>query len=146
MPDYSKGKVYKLQCEDGHYYIGSTCDTLRNRFYRHRVDCRRYDSKLYAHIKLIGWESVRIVLVEEVVCENKEQLVRKEDEHIRNHRFDDFCLNTKGSASATPETRAEQCRQKSRRYAETHQDQRKAYMKAYYERKKLSVVNNASHN
>jgi predicted GIY-YIG superfamily endonuclease len=144
MPDYSKGKVYKLQCEDGHYYIGSTCDRLSNRLCRHKVDSLRYESRLYAYIKTIGWECVRIVLIEEFPCESKEQLIRKEDEHIRHHQFDPMCLNTKGSAPATAETRAEQCRQKSKRYAETHREQRKAYMKAYYERKKLSAGNNAS--
>lgn len=53
---------------------------------------------MYTHINSIGgWTRVRIVFVEDCPCENKQQLIRKEDEHIRNHQSDTLCLNTIGA-------------------------------------------------
>ena len=98
MLDYSKGKIYKIQCEDGYYYIGSTCNDLRFRLNGHKEESRRERAKnrrLYNHIQ--DWTRVRIVLLEEYPSENRQQLIRKEDEYIRNHRTDALCLNSIGA-------------------------------------------------
>ena len=37
MPDYSKGKIYKITNDlNDDVYIGSTCDTLSRRFSNHK--------------------------------------------------------------------------------------------------------------
>ena len=93
MPDYSRSKIYKLQCDDGHFYIGSTKNELRKRLQDHKGDSKRHDSKVYQHINAIGWERVRIVLIEEFSCETRDELRRKEDEHIQLHENNPLCLN-----------------------------------------------------
>lgn len=95
MVDYSKSKIYKLQCDDGHYYIGSTRNELRKRFQDHkRKSTESPDRLVYQHIKEIGWDKVRIVLIEEVSCETKYQLIQHEDRHIQQNINNPLCLNT----------------------------------------------------
>ena len=61
---YNTGKIYKLLCDDDHYYYGSTITTLINRFYNHKSSSKLMTSKLYKHINNIGWDKVKILLVE----------------------------------------------------------------------------------
>ena len=150
MPDYSKGKIYKLQCDDGYYYIGSSVNELRKRFAEHKKDSKTISSRVYQHINTIGWNQVRIVLVEEYSCENREQLTRKEDEHIRIHKDDPLCLNMK-CASQTPEQYTERKKQYYEQNKEYISEQGKQYReqnaehiterkKQYYEQNKEQVL------
>jgi len=100
---YENGKIYKLQCEDGYFYIGSTCNPLCKRIANHRQESKTNTNKLYSHIKEIGWNRVKIVLIENVYCKNKEELRKKEDEHIQQNRNNPFCLNTLRSFVSTEE-------------------------------------------
>lgn len=34
---YNNSKIYKLICDDGHYYIGSTTQKLNHRFNNHKT-------------------------------------------------------------------------------------------------------------
>ena len=44
MPDYSKGKIYKiLNTIDDEIYIGSTCETLGQRMSKHRHRLKKND-------------------------------------------------------------------------------------------------------
>jgi hypothetical protein len=95
MSDYSQAKIYKLQCDDGHYYYGGTAQPLDKRFEGHTYKSKaEEDRKVYNHINKIGWDRVRIELVEDYPCENKRQLLLKEDEYIRIHINDPLCLNS----------------------------------------------------
>ena len=38
MPDYSQAKIYKLTCETGKVYIGSTIRLLSNRMCKHKEE------------------------------------------------------------------------------------------------------------
>jgi hypothetical protein len=125
MPEYLRGKIYKLQCDDGYYYIGSTCNDLRKRLWTHKADYNRNRQiSCYNHIRDIGgWDRVRIVLIEDYPCENKEQLVRKEDTLIRTNQNDTFCLNHNGSFTASSEVRTEQNRAKCNRFYQKNKDE-----------------------
>ena len=141
--DYKNGKIYKVQFDDGHFYIGSTAGELRRRLHNHRAQqcktaCGRY-------IKIVGEDTCRIVLVEDYPCENKDQLRRKEDEHIQLNRNNEMCLNIM-RAFLTPEekktdrqTYRETHREESQTYRETHKDKANEYRKAYYETHKEKV-------
>ena len=85
MPDYQKGKIYKLWSPQGNeIYIGSTINPLSKRLAQHKSyrDC---NSKYLFE----NYNDVRIELIEEYPCDNKIQLNKKEGEHIRNNT----CLN-----------------------------------------------------
>lgn len=88
MPDYNNSKIYKLWSPQGlenEIYYGSTCNDLRIRLCQHKTNARKCSS----HILFEKYDDVRIDLVEECPCENKEQLSKREGYYIRNNS----CLN-----------------------------------------------------
>ena len=72
---YNNSKIYKLiNTIDDTFYIGSTTSTLSNRLYWHRSNSKRNideNRKIYVHFRNIGFENVRIVLIEEFNLKNK---------------------------------------------------------------------------
>jgi len=95
MRKFTGYKVYKLfNDNDDKYYIGSTRQQLSRRIANHRIDGRklRYNSNMLNHFNEIGWDNVKIILVERISDDStKEDLVKKENEYI--NRKDDNCLN-----------------------------------------------------
>ncbi len=100
MPDYSKSNIYKLCCLDTNIkdiYIGSTCN-FTNRKYCHKRavnndKVKEYNCEVYKFIrKNGGWSNWDMVLIEEVVCENKKQLHKIEREYLEKL---EATLNTK---------------------------------------------------
>ena len=69
-----KGKIYKLTCETGKIYIGSTCRTLNKRLQEHKSLKNKCSSK--------GFINPSIELLEEIDTENCEDLRKKEREYI----------------------------------------------------------------
>jgi hypothetical protein len=90
---YANGKIYKLQCNDGHYYIGSTIRSLQSRFNDHKSASKWQTSHVYNYINNIGWDNVTITLLEEYSCKTKKQLDKKENEYIKESIEDPLCLN-----------------------------------------------------
>ena len=82
MPDYSNGQIYKVTCETGKVYIGSTVQNLRDRFYSHKKTSNYCVSKDFINPK--------IELIESYPCETKQQLLWKEREWIEKTE----CVNT----------------------------------------------------
>ena len=87
MPDYQKAKIYKLWSPQGtedEIYFGSTTDELYKRKSSHK-------SKKNCKSKILfeKYDDVRIEIIEEYPCNNKEELLKKEGEYIRNNK----CLN-----------------------------------------------------
>jgi len=80
MPDYSKGKIYKLvNSVDTKIYVGATCGTLRLRKNAHKCKSKSDpDMTVYKHLNIVGWENVDIILIEEIKCNNKMELSRRE--------------------------------------------------------------------
>lgn len=94
---YNKSKIYRLECNDGYYYYGSTYEPyLSRRLANHRCNSKKdkyKDSKVYTHINSIGWDNVKIVLVEAYSCNSVDELKMKENEYITIARNDPMCLN-----------------------------------------------------
>ena len=88
MPDYSKGKIYKIvNDKNDKIYFGSTCQSLSQRMGNHRG--KQY-LKLYTSNKLgVDLKECKIILVENVNCNSKEELLKRERYYIEN--FD--CVN-----------------------------------------------------
>lgn len=136
--DYENGQVYKLQCNCGHYYYGSTCLSLDKRLSSHKNQSDYHkDRKVYKHIFDCGWDAVEIVLVEKYPCETKDELIAKEDEYIRKHRDDDKCLNTRIGIRTDEEDR-EAHRASAERYYQKPEG--KAVKKAYYENNRNIIL------
>ena len=90
---YNNSKIYKLICDDGHYYIGSTTQKLNHRFNNHKTLSKNNILHVYEHINTIGWDKVHIELIEDYHCNNKNELNIKEEEHINKYNTDFLCLN-----------------------------------------------------
>lgn len=97
MPDYKKGKIYRLTCDDNNlFYYGSTCETLAQRKAIHKYLAK---TKSGGNSYLLYEKgNVNIELVEEFPCENKNELHVRERFYILNNH----CINHDIPAS-TPE-------------------------------------------
>jgi hypothetical protein len=82
---YKNGKIYRLiNTIDNEEYIGSTCHRLSKRLSVHKCHAKtKGDIKVYKYLNEIGWDNVRIILVQEFPCESKMELERQEAHWIR---------------------------------------------------------------
>ena len=75
MNKYHEGKIYKIvNCVDDKVYVGSTCRSLYDRLQKHKEKSKKNDYKVYRHFDDIGWNNVKIELVENFKCDNKTEL------------------------------------------------------------------------
>ena len=92
MPNYANGKIYKLMSlTDDYIYIGSTTLSLAMRKAKHRSESEGHTKNHRAvnvHFNSIGWNNCHIVLIEAYACTNKDELVKKEFEHIQANNND----------------------------------------------------------
>ena len=79
--DFSKGKIYKLTCETGKVYIGSTIKKLKQRLSEHNHSTNPCMSKTFIN--------PTIELLLDYPCKSKKELLEKEQEFIE--KFD--CVN-----------------------------------------------------
>ena len=97
---FNHSKIYKIvSLVDDYYYVGSTTESLSTRLSKHRSSARynqnhegRHNSRGANHFNSIDW-NVRIILLEEVCCNNIEQLRSKENKYILAFKNDPNCLN-----------------------------------------------------
>ena len=87
---YKNGKIYTIRYrgDDSLIYVGSTCLPLYKRWHSHKSTCFSENSKchLYIYTKIRetnDFNNWYIELYEEYPCENKEQLLKREGEIIR---------------------------------------------------------------
>lgn len=94
MPTYQNGKIYMIESMSANLrYYGSTTQPLYKRFSRHRYDFKswleRPDEKITTSFFVIEHTDARIILVENVACQSREELVAREAFYIRNNK----CVN-----------------------------------------------------
>ena len=84
MVNYQNGKIYKIiDNTNGNIYIGSTCEKLCRRLQKHRSSYKCYlnPNVKQGHIRsfnILKNNDYKIILIEECPCENKEQLLSRE--------------------------------------------------------------------
>jgi hypothetical protein len=138
MPDYQKGKIYKLYSVSNKelVYYGSTIQTLVSRLSGHIRDSKRknYSSKL-----IIDAGDYKIELVEYYPCINKQQLLKREGEYIKNN----ICIN-KLIAGRTKnewiEDNKEKLAQYKKNWHENNKEQIAEQRKEYYEKNKEHIA------
>ena len=85
MSDYSKGKIYRLLCDDPNLvYYGSTVRELEKRLIGHTCKSNSCSSKI-----LVEAGGIRIELVENYPCNSKAELELREKMYIRSNN----CVN-----------------------------------------------------
>ena len=79
MPDYSKGKIYRLVCNiTGKQYVGSTINELYKRRGQHQTEHKRLKEgkAFYAclSVEIFDGGDYEIILVEKYPCADKMEL------------------------------------------------------------------------
>jgi len=78
-------KIYKIvNTINDDIYVGSTKNELRKRFYNHKLNAihKKFNNGLYDMINEYSIDCFRILLIEEIECENKEQQLQHEQRFI----------------------------------------------------------------
>jgi hypothetical protein len=87
MPDYQKGKIYKLWSPSKNLvYYGSTVQTISQRLADHLKKFKNYNNgnnDYTTSFLVLDCDDYKIELIEEYPCNNKQQLFRKEGEYIK---------------------------------------------------------------
>jgi hypothetical protein len=148
---YANSKIYVLWCDDEYYYIGSTINELKYRLRDHKNHSKQFPHRrVYAHINKIGWDDVKIELLEKFSCNSRKELLEKENEYICSLICDKMCLNEKAAHLSQEELLSQQAayRQEHRdkilaykeRYRKEQAEKIAAYNKAYVEQNKEVVT------
>lgn len=83
-PRYKDGKIYTITCEDGAVYVGSTIQTLKERFRIHKKKTETCHMNYYIRDNYDGdWSKCKIELYENYPCNSEKELERREGEIIR---------------------------------------------------------------
>ena len=87
MPDYSKGKIYKVTNSlNGKVYIGSTTvDSLNTRISNHRSKSKVRTSKFYRAMQRHGFENFEIDLIKDYPCSSQKELEVEEFKYIQKY-------------------------------------------------------------
>ena len=137
MVNYNNGKIYKIVCNiTGEIYIGSTCEpTLARRLAKHRDDYNRWKrGKKRGNVKsfqIIERDDYSIVLIEDVNCETKEQLLRRERFHIESNTCINKFIPLRTKAEWYLDNKEHIAEQK-KQYNLKNKEQKKQYHKEYY--------------
>ena len=137
MPDYTKGKIYKIYSPTKNLmYIGSTTRNLPQRMAEHVSAFKQYKNgkgRFFTAFKILECEDYKIELIENYPCNNSQQLTKKEGEHIKI--LD--CINKRIEGRTHQEYREEhkeEIKQYNKQHRETHKEEIKQYYEANKER------------
>jgi len=88
MEKYNQGKIYKIvNTVDDKIYIGSSIQKLHNRMNNHRTKASNLKKKsiFYEHMRLLGVEHFKIILIKLYPCASKEELEAEEFNEISKY-------------------------------------------------------------
>ena len=97
---YQNSRIYKLVDDvQQHFYIGSTCcsSLAKRKSWHISASKQKPHIKVYQYFNSVGWNHVKIVLIQELKLDNKEQLLKAENEVISQNFNDPKCLNSNHS-------------------------------------------------
>ena len=147
MPNYQNSKIYKLVCDNPDLiYIGSTVQMLCNRLSSHHQYYKK--NKNISSTKLFEFGNVKIILLEKIPCECKEELLKRERYYLEN--FD--CVNRIKRPIITQEERnennkrafnTETNKQFQKEYHAKNKDKKKEYDRMRYNENKKKICERA---
>lgn len=90
--NYQNGKIYKIvSSQTDKIYFGSTTVGLSNRMSKHRYNAKQNHN--ISSKEILQYNDARIVLVENYPCNNREELVSREQHYIEQHQNN--CCNNR---------------------------------------------------
>ena len=160
MPDYQKGKIYKLVSDHtDEIYIGSTCQQyLCNRLTGHKRESKTLRRPCNSK-KLFELGDVKIILIENVTCNSKEELLKRErfyiesmnciNKQIPGQTYKEWCIK---NIDKVKEQRKEYCiknkdkiKEHMDKYRLKNIDKIKEYKKEYYLKNKDKIKESKTH-
>ena len=145
MPDYSKGKIYKLTSSNSDdIYIGSTIQSLAVRKAGHKCGYLKYldgtASNFVSSFKIfeLGGD-IDICLIENVNCETKEQLHSRERHYIETMKCVNKIVPTR-TIKEYNEDNKEIIAKKNKEYVEKNRDKVLKYKHDYYQQNKADII------
>ena len=143
--DYKNAKIYKIT-DIGYtkMYIGSTCQPLSKRLSKHKADYKQWkDGKRrkvtsFDLFDEFGLENCKIELIENYECNCKEELQKKEGEHIKIND----CINKVIPCRTQKEYYIDNkdiILEKNKEYNEKNKDKILAYQQEYREANKDKI-------
>lgn len=134
--DYKDGKVYRLSCPDGHYYIGSTKNKLEYRLaqHKHAITNKTHGGN-YTYFYTISVDDLTIELIEDCPCESKQELNEYEDYYIELAMEDSLCLNSRRSYRTE-----EYIKEHDKKYYEEYKEHIASMCHEYYEKNKEAIM------
>ena len=136
MPDYSKGKIYKIVNDvNDKVYYGSTIQKLCVRMCGHRAKHSNCMSKNIG----VDLKECKIILVENIICNSKEELLKRERWYIENNE----CVNKRIPGRTKKEYRQankEKIAKKRKQYNEKNKAKMSEKSKKYREKNKVKIV------
>jgi len=139
------GKVYKIYDNtNGNVYYGSTKQPLSKRLQQHKISYKKqlkdvnYKKKC-SSFEILKNDNYTISLVEELSCQNKEQLRARERHYIENNE----CVNKYiplRTAREYYEANKEQIAEQMKHYYQANKEQIAEQKKQYYEANKERIA------
>ena len=151
MPDYSKGKIYKiLNSIDDEIYVGSTIKTLSQRMAHHRHSLKQLPHiKLYTHMIELGIEHFYIELIENFPCNDVYELRAREghvireigtlNKNIAGRTYNKWREENKEHIKEVKKQYYEYNKESIRQHYESNKDYLKEYDKQYHEQNKEHI-------
>jgi len=135
MPDYSKGKIYKLWCIDNELiYIGSTTQPLHVRFGGHK----RKENTCVSKLLFEASNNVKIELIEKYPCNDRMELNKREGEIIRLNN----CVNKYIAGRTKKEYHQDYQEEINQRHKKHYQQNKEQYQlkhKIYHKANKAEI-------
>ena len=129
---YTKGKIYQIiDNSNNKCYYGSTIERLSARMAGHRRKYKEYKDGKYPHVTVFqifdefGVENCKIELVENYSTNSKEELLRKEGEHISKGQCVNRCI-----AGRTRQEWRDEHREEKQKYDQQYNNENKTMIHA----------------
>ena len=91
-----QGKIYSIKSKQvGDIYVGSTCDTLKGRFSKHKSSYKKYltDGKKYVcAFEILKYSDAYIELIEDYNCGSRKELTKREGEFMIKFNSVNKCI------------------------------------------------------
>lgn len=129
---YQRGKIYIIKNKvNDKVYIGSTIETLSQRFTKHKYKSKKETYKLYNAFQEIGIDNFYMELIKLYPCKSKEELDIEEDKYM-----DVYDSINNGYNTFRPVKNREIVKEKAKQYRNNNPEIVKQRWKNYYENNK----------
>jgi hypothetical protein len=150
MPDYARGKVYKITSGDLTYIGSTTENTLARRLSTHVKDYKRWKDGKRGNItsfQVLELGNYEITLLELCPCQSRDELTARERHWIETLQCVNRCLSGRTRKEYKEEHKEiinewmkqyqednkEQIKEQRKNFRETHKEQIKEQSKIYFE-------------